>query len=42
MIEKTEVVREDNLLMAIEGITDEEGNFLETKEGLISSRTFAK
>ena len=33
VIEKTEVVREDNLFIGIEGITDEEGVFLQTKYG---------
>ena len=31
VIEKTEIVREDNLLIGIEGITDEEGDFLQAR-----------
>ena len=31
VIETTEVIREDNLYIGIEGITDEEGVLLETK-----------
>ena len=38
MIKQSEVVREDNLFIALEGITEEEGRFVQTELGEVHDR----